>query len=120
MKKLVNTVVGTAMVASLVAGCSTNEPAAAPAHEETIIPVETTMATEFAESVTTGGAIEDTTDVPTDTTTIPEETTAPEEETTSFTAPEVTVTTLPEEKESTSPIILPCPNEVCPNATDWG
>ena len=118
MKKLVNTVAGTALIASMIAGCGANEHAAAPIPEETTVPVETTIPAETTES-TTKANIEDTTNAATETTTIPEEDTVPEEETSSFTEPNVTVTTIIEETEDNTPEILPCPDEYCPNATDW-
>ena len=120
MKKLVHTVVGAAMVASLVAGCTSNEPAEKTSPEGTTLPVESAVPTETdtVPAETAGVNIEDTTEAPTDTTTIPEENTESEEETGSFTEPEMTVTTMPEEEESTAPEIFYCPGD-CPNATDW-
>ena len=111
MKKLVNTVVGAALAASMIAGCSSNEPATTAAPEETTkdTAMETTVPVE-----TTEAAAGETT-VPVEETTVPvEETTEAAEETTSFTTPEiiVTPTTQPTEEETWE-------TDYCPNATDW-
>lgn len=110
MKKLVNTVVGAALAASMIAGCSSNEPATTAAPEETTkdTAMETTVPVE-----TTEAAGETT--APVEETTVPvEETTEAAEETTSFTTPEiiVTPTTQPTEEETWE-------TDYCPNATDW-
>lgn len=113
MKKLVHTVVGTALAASVIAGCSANEPAATTAAEETTtVPKETTVETTVAKETT--AAVTETTAA------VEEETTAAVEETTEA-VEETTTTTIPEESivPTTAPTTQDWTEEECPNGTAW-
>ena len=117
MKKLVNTVVGTALVASLVAGCSTDE-------SDTIERNNTTKETDAQVTTVPTDSAETTVPV----TDIPQEEVGTEptekvsepvmEETIPVVIPEETTTTTTLPPATKEPDIETYPDD-CPNATPW-